>query len=132
MYLFILESIGTTELLLIGIVALIFLGPRRLPEIARKAGKIMAEFRGTANDFKETWEKEVNFEEEAKALRLDEPEQPTVPRATAAPTVKEISVPAAPEVKAIDAASFISNPTIDVVNSEADTKTTVNDKENWL
>ena len=132
MYLFILESIGTTELLLIGIVALIFLGPRRLPEIARKAGKIMAEFRGTANDFKETWEKEVNFEEEAKALRLDEPEQPTVARVTAAPDVKEISVPAAPEVKAIDAASFIPNPTIDVVNSEADTKTTVNDKENWL
>ena len=132
MYLFILESIGTTELLLIGIVALIFLGPRRLPEIARKAGKIMAEFRGTANDFKETWEKEVNFEEEAKALRLDEPEQPTVARVTAAPDVKEISVPAAPEVKTIDAASFISNPTIDVVNSEADTKTTVNDKENWL
>lgn len=132
MYLFILESIGTTELLLIGIVALIFLGPRRLPEIARKAGKIMAEFRGTANDFKQTWEKEVNFEEEAKALRLDEPEQTTVPRETATPTVKEISVPAAPEVKAIDAAAFIPNSAGNVAESETDAKTTANDKENWL
>jgi Tat protein translocase TatB subunit len=62
MFLFILESIGTAELLVIGIIALIFLGPRRLPEIARKIGKIMAEFRGTANDFKQTWEREVDIE----------------------------------------------------------------------
>lgn len=71
MYLFIFESLGTSELILIGIVALIFLGPRRLPEIARKAGKIMSELRGTANEFKQTWEKEVDFEEETKALKID-------------------------------------------------------------
>ena len=71
MFLFIFESLGTSELILIGIVALIFLGPRRMPEIARKIGKMMAEFRSTANDFKNTWEKEVDFEEETKALRLD-------------------------------------------------------------
>lgn len=69
MFLFIFESLGTSELLLIGIVALIFLGPRRLPDIARKAGKIMAEFRQAANEFRETWEREVNFEEETKLLR---------------------------------------------------------------
>ncbi|MER3632024.1 MAG: twin-arginine translocase subunit TatB [Blastocatellia bacterium] len=68
-FLLIFESLGTSELILIGIVALIFLGPRRLPEIARKAGKIMAEFRQAANEFRETWEREVNFEEEAKLLR---------------------------------------------------------------
>ena len=69
MFLFILESLGTSELILIGILALVLLGPRKLPEIARKAGKIMAEFRGTAAEFKETWQREVNFEEESKALR---------------------------------------------------------------
>lgn len=69
MFLFILESLGTSELLMIGILALVLLGPRKLPEIARKAGKIMAEFRGTAAEFKETWQREVNFEEESKALR---------------------------------------------------------------
>jgi Tat protein translocase TatB subunit len=67
--LFIFESLGTSELLLIGILALVLLGPRKLPEMARKAGKIMAEFRGTAAEFKETWQREVNFEEESKALR---------------------------------------------------------------
>jgi len=71
LYLFIFESLGTSELILIGIVALIFLGPRRLPEIARKVGKVMADLRGTANEFKQTWEKEVDFEEETKALKLD-------------------------------------------------------------
>lgn len=69
MFLFILESLGTSELILIGILALVLLGPRKLPEIARKAGKLMSEFRGTAAEFKETWQREVNFEEESKALR---------------------------------------------------------------
>ncbi len=71
MFLFILESIGTSELILIGIVALMFLGPRRLPEIAKKAGKIMSEFRGTANEFKQTWQQEVDFEEEKKPRPSD-------------------------------------------------------------
>ena len=31
----------------------------------------MADLRSTANDFKSTWEKEVDLEEEAKALRID-------------------------------------------------------------
>jgi Tat protein translocase TatB subunit len=68
-FLFILESIGTSELILIGIIALIFLGPRKLPQIARTIGKTMADFRHTTNEFKSTWEREVNFQEEADALR---------------------------------------------------------------
>ena len=72
MYLFILESIGTSELILVGIVALIFLGPRKLPEYAKKIGKITAEFRGTAHEFKETWEREASFQEEIKSLDLNE------------------------------------------------------------
>jgi Tat protein translocase TatB subunit len=68
-FLFILESIGTSELILIGIIALIFLGPRKLPQIARTIGKTMADFRNTTHEFKSTWEREVNFQEEAEALR---------------------------------------------------------------
>ena len=103
MYLFIFESIGTSELLLIGIIALIFLGPRKMPEIARKIGKIMAEFRSTTQDFKSTWEREVNFEEEAKAFDVDiledehdkERERELIENTTpehiiGAPTIKEI------------------------------------------
>lgn len=62
MYLFIFESIGTSELLLIGIVALVIFGPRKLPEMMKKFGKVMADFRRSTNEFKESWEREVAFE----------------------------------------------------------------------
>lgn len=61
-YLFIFESIGTSELILIVMVALIVFGPRKLPELARTLGKAMNEFRRSTDDFKKTWEKEVEFE----------------------------------------------------------------------
>jgi TatA/E family protein of Tat protein translocase len=62
MYLFIFESIGTSELILIALVALIFFGPRKLPELARSLGKAMNEFRRSTNEFKQVWEKEVASE----------------------------------------------------------------------
>jgi Tat protein translocase TatB subunit len=66
LYLFILESIGTSELILIGLIALIVLGPRKLPEVARKIGRTMADFRQTTNEFKRTWAQEANFNDEIK------------------------------------------------------------------
>lgn len=64
MYLLILESIGTTELILIAVVALIIFGPRKLPQMAKMLGKTMAEFRNATNEFKTTWEREVSFEDD--------------------------------------------------------------------
>ena len=98
MFLFIFENIGTQELILIGIVALIFLGPRRMPEVARKIGKLMSDFRNMTSEFKSTWEREVNFEEEERALRTGD--LPTQPAARA--QNDSISSPA-PEIKTIDA-----------------------------
>jgi Tat protein translocase TatB subunit len=60
MVLLIGETIGWQELIFIGILALIFLGPRKLPTMARTIGKYMAEFRRAANEFKSTWETEVS------------------------------------------------------------------------
>jgi Tat protein translocase TatB subunit len=61
--LLILESLGSTELLFILVMALVFFGPRKLPQLSRSLGKNLAEFRKASEDFKHTWEKEVNFEE---------------------------------------------------------------------
>jgi len=44
-------NIGPTELLLILALALIVLGPRRLPELARALGKGLAEFKRATRDF---------------------------------------------------------------------------------
>ncbi len=71
MFLFILESIGTSELILIAAVALIVFGPRKLPQMAKTVGKAMSEFRNATNEFKSTWEKEVSFEEsEEKSIAI--------------------------------------------------------------
>ncbi len=58
-------------MILIGIIVLMFFGPRKLPEYARKIGKVMSDLRSTTNEFRTTWEREVNFEEETKALKME-------------------------------------------------------------
>jgi Tat protein translocase TatB subunit len=65
------QELGWQELIFIGILALIIFGPRKIPELGRKAGKLMAEFRRATSEFKETWESEVStitkdFKEELK------------------------------------------------------------------
>lgn len=71
MYLFILESIGTSELILIGIIALIVFGPRKLPQMAKTIGKTMAEFRRTTNEFKSTWEREAELFKEENTITTE-------------------------------------------------------------
>ena len=145
MFLFIFESIGTQELILIGIVALIFLGPRRMPEIARKLGKIMADFKNTTSEFKSTWEREVNFEQETKALRdtFEEASADTtkpVPRENSILAPATEAVVAVPEIRPVEPGLFDH-----LENAGAETKTPpepqpaaqaltadLNAKENWL
>ena len=71
MYLLILDSLGSTELLVILGAALIFFGPRRLPQLSRQLGKGLAEFRRASEDFKRTWEREVNLENFDKSIEND-------------------------------------------------------------
>ncbi|MBA3769261.1 MAG: twin-arginine translocase TatA/TatE family subunit [Blastocatellia bacterium] len=139
MFLFIFESIGTQELVLIGIVALMFLGPRKLPEYAKKIGRLMADFRSTTSDFKETWQREVNFEEEAKALRIDNLEDE--PRVLPANTASDNQLAESkPEITPIDKEEFErrvasvrpdeppeTSPTEDIIEALP-----AGDKRNWL
>jgi Tat protein translocase TatB subunit len=63
LFLLILESLGSTELVFILIMALVFFGPRKLPQISRSLGKNLAEFRRASEDFKRTWDREVSLED---------------------------------------------------------------------
>lgn len=47
-------GIGLTEIIIILIVALLVVGPKKLPELAKTLGRGLAEFRRTADDFKES------------------------------------------------------------------------------
>jgi len=70
--LLIFESIGAPELLVILVVALIIFGPRKLPELSRSLGRSLAEFRRHSDEFKRTWEREVEMEASDKEARISE------------------------------------------------------------
>lgn len=53
-------GIGTTELLIIILVALVVLGPSKLPEIMKAMGKGIAEFKRLSTDVKSTLDAEVS------------------------------------------------------------------------
>ena len=51
-------NVGAGEIVLILVVALIILGPQRLPELARGLGKFMREFRRQTDEVRGTLERE--------------------------------------------------------------------------
>jgi sec-independent protein translocase protein TatB len=57
-------GIGSTELLVILVVALLVLGPKNLPKIAHTLGRAMGEFRRVSTEFQRTLNTEIAFEEE--------------------------------------------------------------------
>ena len=146
MFLFILENIGTQELILIGVVALIFLGPRKMPQIAKTISKTLAEFRSATNEFKQTWEREANFDEELKALKFDEEmkafkldDEPSKPIARTEPLPDGLTgITAAPEIKEIDKERFDKlraregAEAPEEISSVPVVPDTSSDKRNWL
>ena len=84
-------TLGGPEIFLILVVALIVFGPRRLPDIGKSVGKMLAEFRKASNDFKRTIEDEV----EAERLReLDAARAaPAPPPPVESPRVESPEIP---------------------------------------
>ena len=56
-------SIGMSELILIFIVALIVVGPRKLPELGRTLGRSLSEFKRASHELRNTLEEEIRIEE---------------------------------------------------------------------
>jgi len=135
MFLFILESIGTSELLLIGMVALIVFGPRKIPEIARTVGKFMAEFRRSTDDFKRTWEREAgldeNFTEQFNINNLlsGTKQEENLASTDVAVEEKKITVP---EIKEINQKDFNSNFNNQALQNTTENKKSPSEKRDWL
>ena len=65
-------SLGMWDSLILMVMALVVFGPRRLPEIGRKAGRIMYELRKASNDFKFQMEEELRKVDEADLRKKEE------------------------------------------------------------
>lgn len=66
-------GIGMPELLMILVVALLVLGPKRLPEVARSLGRGMAEFRRASSELRNTLRQPL---EESAVESVDEKSPP--------------------------------------------------------
>src|SRR5512141_816531 len=53
-------NLGMPEMIFIFLMALIVFGPKKLPDLARQLGKIMADFKRATNDFKYQLENEID------------------------------------------------------------------------
>jgi sec-independent protein translocase protein TatB len=60
-------GIGLPELIIIMVIALIVIGPSKLPDLARALGKGMAEFRKASQEIKDS----LNFDEEIQDVKDD-------------------------------------------------------------
>ncbi len=69
-------GIGMPELIVIMVIALIVIGPNKLPELAKSLGKGLAEFKRASEDFQR------NIQEEARKVEVQEV-QKEAPQTTA-------------------------------------------------
>jgi sec-independent protein translocase protein TatA len=68
-------GLGIGEIVVILFIALIFIGPKKLPELAKGLGKGIREFQNAANGIKETIKNpDSNAQSSAPTATLDQPE----------------------------------------------------------
>ena len=88
------SSLGPAEIVVILIVALIVLGPKRLPEAGRQVGKALAEVRRWSTDVRSEIRNAVEPEppgfpppapEPPPGRPVDDPQPPSAPRAVDSP-----------------------------------------------
>jgi len=61
-------GIGMPELVIILVIALIVIGPQKLPDLAKSLGKGLAEFKKATDDFKQSIDTETRSAEEKEHL----------------------------------------------------------------
>ena len=98
-------DIGFSELVVVGLIALIVLGPKRLPEVARTAGRWMGQLRRFIADVKLDLDREIHSEElsELRTLKQELDSTRRLMQDTSGELVKgfaEIDSTAAPTIHA--------------------------------
>ncbi|KHK63474.1 MULTISPECIES: Sec-independent protein translocase protein TatB [Pseudomonas] len=124
-------GISFTELLLVGLVALLVLGPERLPGAARTAGLWIGRLKRSFNAIKQEVEREIgaddirrqlhnehilSLEQEARKIFTPTQHEPTPVQPVAEPTI-------APQAPAVEAAPTVAEPAKPVDPAPATTPT---------
>jgi sec-independent protein translocase protein TatB len=109
-------GIGTGELLLIALIALLVLGPERMPQLMRDIGKTMGDLRKTSEELQQEF---LNADRTLKAEKLLEVAASSAPASeTATPveipaTQAEVTTPTEPEETAFDREARLARERID-------------------
>jgi len=104
-------GIGMPELILIAVVALIVLGPKKLPDLAKSLGRALREFKKATAELKETFQVDSEISEAKKAFSefhsevnktiQSEVEGAVKPAAAEPPAPAALTEPAAAEPEAL-------------------------------
>ena len=94
-------DIGFQELAVIMVLALLIFGPDKLPDLGRRLGRAMREFRRASDEFRSTVEQNLQINADISPVSLE----PTPPAATAVPDAPGADSPASePAGIAVEAA----------------------------
>jgi len=87
------------HMIVVFVVVLVVFGPKKLPELARGLGKLMAEFRKASMDFKSAFEEEMrDLERQALLAERKRAAEAVAASATAEP-VQPVALPASSEAE---------------------------------
>lgn len=67
-------SLGLPELIIIGVIALLIFGPKKLPELGSGLGKAIRDFKGAMSEPEEPAKPELKAKEEKKEEKKEEAE----------------------------------------------------------
>jgi Tat protein translocase TatB subunit len=101
-------GIGMPELIVILVIALIVLGPKRLPEVARSLGKAMSEFRRQSSEIMDEFQAQARLDEDAERRKRVKPTPPAGVVASA--PVAPVAAPSAAEAPVEPAAAAPERP----------------------
>ncbi|MDX1498389.1 MAG: Sec-independent protein translocase protein TatB [Woeseiaceae bacterium] len=117
-----MSGIGSSEFILLLVIGLIVLGPKRLPEIANRIGSWIGQARRMTRVMKRQLEEELNFDQHKKLL------PPTPPFASTASDPKRDPEPAPPPLAAETDPELNPDPPPEHIPNDDDTYSPLHDE----